>query len=85
MFQEQMKSLTLDFEPIPVTYRLTVKLLCYAMLSGELPINESRPGVASIRRHLVELKRFTVWLDQQWPRLRCGCCGATDPYSRTTT
>ena len=65
MFQEQMKSLTLNFEPIPVTYRLTVKLLCYAMLSGELPINESRPGVPSIRRHLVELKRFTVWLDQQ--------------------
>lgn len=62
-FQAHSKALLLNFAVIPATYRATIKQLCYAMLSGNLPPNEPRPSVGSIRRHLVELRRFTDWLD----------------------
>ncbi|MCW6009207.1 hypothetical protein K1W54_32390 [Micromonospora sp. CPCC 205371] len=58
-----MKALVLNFAPLPAAHRQTVKQLCLAMLSGELPIGETRPKVSSIRRHMVELKRFVCWLD----------------------
>lgn len=63
MFQQQMKALVLNFTPLPPAYRLTIKHLCFAMLCGDLPAAERRAGIASIRRHLVELKRFAIWLD----------------------
>jgi hypothetical protein len=68
MFQRQTRAVSLNFTPFPQPYRLTVKQLCLAMLSGPLPPNEPRPSVLSIRRHLVEWKRFTLWLDARSPR-----------------
>lgn len=70
IFQQQARALVLNFAPIPAAYRTSVKELCYVMLSGDLPPNEARPKILSIRRHLVDLKRFTIWLDtraQQQP------------------
>jgi integrase len=67
MFQQQMKALVLNFTPLPLAYRLTIKHLCFAMLCGDLPAAERRAGIASIRRHLVELKRFVTWLDGRTP------------------
>ena len=62
IFQKHMRALVLTFTPIPPAYRTPVKELCLVMLSGDLPPNEARPKIASICRHLVDLKRFTQWL-----------------------
>jgi integrase len=68
VFQQHMRALVLNFAPIPAAYRTPIKELCYAMLAGDLPPNETRPKVSSIRRHLVDLKRFTQWLDTRSER-----------------
>jgi integrase len=65
IFQQHARAVVLNFSPFPPACRAAVKELCYIMLSGQLPPNESRPKVLSIRRHLVELKRFTRWLDSR--------------------
>lgn len=66
IFQRQQKAVALDFSTLPAAYRLAVKHLCYALLRADiLPPNESQLNPLSIRRHLVEIKRFVTWLDQR--------------------
>ncbi|MBU8857656.1 MULTISPECIES: hypothetical protein [unclassified Micromonospora] len=65
IFQQQQRAVVLNFAQVPAGYRTPVKELCFVMLSDDLPPNETRPKITSIRRHLVDLKRFTQWLATQ--------------------
>jgi hypothetical protein len=52
----------LDFTRAPAPYVPALKDFFAAMLSGELPPNEPRPKLMSIRRHFTEQLRFTHWV-----------------------
>ncbi|WP_410580144.1 hypothetical protein [Amycolatopsis sp. lyj-108] len=67
VMQSQTRSWMLNFESIPVQYRLVAKELCYAMLSGPLPPGEPRPKMASIRTRFSQVKTFLDWLDTRRP------------------
>lgn len=58
------RSLTLHFGTLPVCYRHTAKMLCYAVLSGPLPPGETRPKIATVRSLFTALKGFLQWLDR---------------------
>jgi hypothetical protein len=68
IFQQHVRALMLNFAPFPDGYRQAVKQLCLAMLSGQLPPNETRPSALSLRRYLTEFKRFTTWLNARFPQ-----------------
>lgn len=67
VLQRHQRALVLSFDTIPGHYRLVVKELCYAMLSGELPAGESRPGLSTIRGVFTGLKEILTWLESRIP------------------
>lgn len=72
LLQQQQQSLILNFRAIPAVYRLTVKLLFYALLVGTPPAGESNRGVVTIHGHFQAIKEFFDWLGkpaQNSPRL----------------
>jgi hypothetical protein len=67
VLQRHGLSMMLDFTTLPARYRLTVKHLCYALLSGPLPPGERRVSITTVVRIFVELKRFFAWLNTFTP------------------
>lgn len=61
VLQQQAKPLVLDFAVVPEPFQKPVKELFYLMLSGPLPAGEVRLSVLSVRRLMVDVKRFVVW------------------------
>ena len=70
--QGHQSALALNFTNLPTAHRLVAKHLCYAMLSGPLPLDEARPSITNIRKNFSELRRFLVWLDAHDPTRRLG-------------
>jgi hypothetical protein len=68
ILQRSQKSHTLNFEAIPARYRHLAKELCFAMLSGPLPLGERRPALATVHNVLTGLAPFLAWLDSLLPR-----------------
>ncbi len=62
ILQEHQKSLALDFTTIPAASRLVAKELFDAMLSGDLPPGEPRPGIATTRGMFSHVKLFLTWV-----------------------
>lgn len=46
-----------------------MKLLCYAMLSGDLPEGEDRPAIETVSSNYYHLRYFCNWLDGAYPGL----------------
>ena len=67
VLQRHGLSMMLDFTTLPARYRLTVKHLCYALLSGPLPPGERRVSITTVVRIFGELKRFFAWLNTFTP------------------
>jgi|GEM_PF-6795542 hypothetical protein len=63
ILQNHSPQWVLNFTSIPATYRQAAKELCHCLLSGDLPIGESRRQISSIRSMFGEFKRFLLWLD----------------------
>lgn len=59
----------LDFSETPVEHRLTLKLLFYGMLSGELPDHETRLAVHTVAAQYDHLRYFVNWLQSSHPTL----------------
>lgn len=70
LLQLQQGRARLDFTRGAPAFVPALKDLFAAMLSGELPPNEPRPKIMSIRRHFTELLRFTHWVDAR-PGVSC--------------
>jgi hypothetical protein len=62
--QHHQKQMRLNFDLVPAPYRLVAKHLFYAMLSGELPRGEKRPGIATTPALFTDVVRFLRWLEQ---------------------
>jgi hypothetical protein len=66
--QRHARGRVLNFLALPADYRQVSKQLCYALLSGPLPLGESRrPSIDSVHRVHTELKRFLPWLAARQP------------------
>lgn len=63
ILQSHSRVLMLNFESVPARYRVAARELFYAMLSGDLPLGEPRPTVASIRTMFGHVAAFLTWLD----------------------
>lgn len=68
--QESGHARALKFTVIGESHRLTMKLLCYGMLSGALPEGEERPAIETLSGHYYHLRYFCNWLDSAHPSLR---------------
>lgn len=55
----------LNFPTIPTPYQHTTKELFLALLSGELPVGETRRSIQTIRSMFTSIKTFTAWLAQR--------------------
>lgn len=65
--QTQERGLTLRFLTVPPQHRVTLKRLCYAMLSGPSPDDGPRPRVSSVATAFYSFRTFLKWLDENHP------------------
>lgn len=68
--QTQERGLTLRFLTVPPAHRITLKRLCYAMLSGQAPDEGPRPRVSSVATEFYNFRTFVTWLDKNHPTVR---------------
>lgn len=66
------RGLALRFDTIPPLHQQTLKLLCYACLSGSLPPDEVQLSVSSISTNFYRLRVFLRWLSTEYPNIEVG-------------
>lgn len=69
VMQRSGRSQSLYFANIPVEHRADVKLLCYTALSGEIPHDEDRPGIATVLSMQNRIRHVANWLSEHRPGL----------------
>jgi len=65
LLQRHKNALILNFPTLPAQFRLAVRELCYALLTGDLPPGEREPAPDTIRSYFSALKQFLTWLDER--------------------
>ncbi|MGK5738901.1 hypothetical protein [Micromonospora sp. URMC 103] len=63
--QRQERGLVLHFEMVPARYRRVAKIVCYTLLSGDLPPGEPRPSITSIVGIFYKIRSFLTWLERR--------------------